>query len=214
MKTPRSLSPVFFSYLTSRTYVRIWSGGVRYVKSDRNFSHTAPAVAANPFIRSPSSLSAPLLWSLSLSFSLTTSSHSPPPFRFLSSSLSLAIGAAMYTPGRIYRPVFQPPCGGNGFRNAADTARPVLITIHTYCPHILPIPRALPLATDYITTYGEHKLLWLPFYRRPTTSDRHLLLRLLLRCLTTGHLTLVLHPLPLLHLRRFTRFPRAPCLFF
>lgn len=89
----------------------------------------------------------------------------------------------MYTPGRIYRPVFQPPCGGNGFRNAADTARPVLITIHTYCPHILPIPRALPLATDYITTYGEHKLLWLPFYRRPTTSDRHLLRRL-----TTGHL--------------------------
>lgn len=71
MKTPRSLSPVFFSYLTSRTYVRIWSGGVRYVKSDRNFSHTAPAVAANPFIRSPSSLSAPLLWSLSLSLSLS-----------------------------------------------------------------------------------------------------------------------------------------------
>lgn len=88
----------------------------------------------------------------------------------------------MYTPGRIYRPVFQPPCGGNGFRNAADTARPVLITIHTYCPHILPIPRALPLATDYITTYGEHKLLWLPFYRRPTTSDHHLLRRL-----TTDH---------------------------
>lgn len=78
----------------------------------------------------------------------------------------------MYTPGRIYRPVFQPPCGGNGFRNAADTARPVLITIHTYCPHILPIsPRTLPLATDYITTYGEHKLLWLPFYRRPSTSS-------------------------------------------
>lgn len=100
----------------------------------------------------------------------------------------------MYTPGRIYRPVFQPPCGGNGFRNAADTARPVLITIHTYCPHILPIPRALPLATDYITTYGEHKLLWLPFYRRPTISDRHRL--------TTGHL------IPL-------AAPRAPprCLF-
>lgn len=89
----------------------------------------------------------------------------------------------MYIPGRIYRPVFQPPCGGNGFRNAADTARPVLITIHTYCPHILPIPRALPLATDYITTYGEHKLLWLPFYRRPTISNHYLL-----HCLTTGHL--------------------------
>lgn len=117
----------------------------------------------------------------------------------------------MYTPGRIYRPVFQPPCGGNGFRNAADTARPVLITIHTYCPHILPIPRALPLATDYITTYGEHKLLWLPFYRRPTTSNRHLLLHLLLHCLTTGHLTLVPPTLPLLHPRRFTRRPRASC---
>ena len=60
-------------------------------------------------------------------------------------------------------------------------SRPVLITIHTYCPHILPIPgppargaslflspsRSLSLAVphpDYITTYGEHKLLWLPFY--------------------------------------------------
>lgn len=95
----------------------------------------------------------------------------------------------MYTPGRIYRPVFQPPCGGNGFRNAADTARPVLITIHTYCPHILPIPRALPLATDYITTYGEHKLLWLPFYRHPTTSGHHLLRRL-----TTGYLIPPLSP--------------------
>lgn len=151
------------------------------MKSDRNFSRTAPAVAANPFIRSPRILSLP-----------PTPLTSPPPLNLLSfsfsSSLSLfPIGVAMYTPGRIYRPVFQPPCGGNGFRNAADTARPVLITIHTYCPHILPIPRALPLATDYITTYGEHKLLWLPFYRRPLgASSGHL---------TTGHLN-PLPPLP------------------
>lgn len=156
------------------------------MKSDRNFSRTAPAVAANPFIRSPdplpAPLSRPLLWQppliLHLCFSLSLSLS-----LVLSSPLSLAIGVAMYTPGRIYRPVFQPPCGGNGFRNAADTARPVLITIHTYCPHILPIPRALPLATDYITTYGEHKLLWLPFYRRPATSGR------LFHRLTTDHLT-------------------------
>jgi len=108
----------------------------------------------------------------------------------------------MYTPGRIYRPVFQPPCGGNGFRNAADTARPVLITIHTYCPHILPIPRALLLATDYITTYGEHKLLWLPFYRRR-----------LLRRLTTGHLPLPPPPLPLATVTPSRRTP-LPGFFF
>lgn len=156
--------------------------GVRHVKSDRNFSRTAPA---NPFIRSPNPLLLPLPLP-PLPPSLPHShSHSrirylallppllfPPPLPPPPPPPSPAIGAAMYTPGRIYRPVFQPPCGGNGFRNAADTARPVLITIHTYCPHILPIPpRTLPLATDYITTYGEHKLLWLPFYRRPSTSS-------------------------------------------
>ena len=193
-------------------------GCTGHVKSDRNFSRTAPA---NPFIRSPNPLS-----SLSLSLSL------PPPFSFsfshslssahAASTLSLAIGAAMYTPGRIYRPVFQPPCGGNGFRNAADTARPVLITIHTYCPHILPIsPRTLPLATDYITTYGEHKLLWLPFYRRPSTSSSstsstssssfstdHLSRA---THLTTGCLFLSPSPPPLIHspfsLRFFPPFP-------
>ena len=146
MKTLWPLS-LFFSYLTSRTFVR--GLGVRYVKSDRNFSRTAPAVAANPFIRSPRILSVPL----SLPHLLSTFPHSLPPSLFLSlslpPSLSLSFSSAlslahrrvaMYTPGRIYRPVFQPPCGGNGFRNAADTARPVLITIHTYCPHILPIP--------------------------------------------------------------------------
>lgn len=74
----------------------------------------------------------------------------------------------MYTPGRIYRPVFQPPCGGNGFRNAADTARPVLITIHTYCPHILPIPapcRLLPTILQHmesINFYGYPSTVALP----------------------------------------------------
>lgn len=71
----------------------------------------------------------------------------------------------MYTPGRIYRPVFQPPYGGNGFRNAADTARPVLITIHTYCPHILPIPapcRLLPTILQHMESIN--------FYGYPSTA--------------------------------------------
>lgn len=191
-----SLFLFFRISLPERTNVRTctYGLGVRYVKSDRNFSRTAPAVAANPFIRSPDPLSAPLspLSGNLLSFSGSVSLA-------FASSLSLAIGVAMYTPGRIYRPVFQPPCGGNGFRNAADTARPVLITIHTYCPHILPIPRALPLATDYITTYGEHKLLWLPFYRHPATSN------CLLRCLTTDHLFATPALLP-----RFFSHPSLP----
>lgn len=83
----------------------------------------------------------------------------------------------MYTPGRIYRPVFQPPCGGNGFRNAADTARPVLITIHTYCPHILPIPpapcRLLPTILQHmesINFYGYPSTAALPPPPPPPTS--------------------------------------------
>jgi len=94
---------------------------------------------------------------------------------------------AMYTPGRIYRPVFQPPCGGNGFRNAADTARPVLITIHTYCPHILPIPapcRLLPTILQHmesINFYGYPSTAALP---PPATTSSSTLLRRL----TTGHL--------------------------